>query len=351
MLSFFEASLTELSIHRVGNKMLDEHYVLSEQPLQLQDELLPKLLMQYFLSPFEKVNEVYRLSHSSGDLDLNELYHFVRLFFDGETDFHSMSQQITKHLYESSNHPKIKAGEVYIAQFEQVQLEGEVLRGVGIFKSETKETYLKVYPEQGAFKVDYEEEAINIHKLDKGCLIVDSEKEEGYKVLAVDQTNRQNEAIYWKDDFMQVKVRNDSFHQTGNLMQVCKSFVNEKLEEAFEMERTDKIDLLNRSASYFKEKEIFQLDEFSEEVLGNPEAVSMFKKYKTSFEEMHDVCIADSFEISDQAVKKESKIFKSILKLDKNFHVYIHGKREYIEKGFDEDKGKNFYKLYFDQES
>ncbi|WP_134089369.1 nucleoid-associated protein [Olivibacter sp. XZL3] len=351
MLSFFEASLTQLAIHRVGNKTLDEHYILSEQPLHLQDELLPKLLMQYFLTPFEKVSEVYRLAHSSGDLELNELYHFVRLFFEGEIDFHTMSQQVTKHLYESSNHPKIKAGEVYVAQFDQVQLEGEVLRGIGIFKSETKETYLKVYPEQGAFKIDYEEEAINIHKLDKGCLIVESEKEEGYKVLAVDQTNRQNEAVYWKDDFMGVVVRNDSFHQTGNLMQVCKTFVSEKLDEAFEMERADKIDLLNRSAAYFKEKEVFQLDEFSEEVLGNPEAITMFKDYKTSFEDLHDVAIGDSFEISNQAVKKESKIFKSILKLDKNFHIYIHGKREYIEKGFDEEKGKSYYKLYFDQES
>jgi len=351
MLSFFEASLTQLSIHRVGNKALDEHYILSEQPLTLQDELLQKLLMQYFLTPFEKVNEVYRLSHNSGERELNELYHFVHLFFEGELDFHSMSQQVTKHLYESSSHPKIKAGEVYVVQFEEVQLEGERLRGVGIFKSETKETYLKVYPEHGAFKVDYEEEAINIHKLDKGCLIVDTEKEEGYKVLAVDQTNRQNEAVYWKDDFMQVVVRNDSFHQTGNLMQVCKAFVNEKLEEAFEMEKADKIDLLNRSAAYFKEKEVFQLDEFTEEVLGNPAAITMFRDYKANFEEMHDLTIGDGFEISGQAVKKESKIFKSILKLDKNFHVYIHGKREYIEKGFDEERGKHFYKLYFDQES
>src|SRR5690606_36135004 len=179
-------------------------------------------------------------------------------------------------------------------------------------------------------------------------LIVDTEKEEGYKVLAVDQTNRQNEAVYWKDDFMQVVVRNDSFHQTGNLMQVCKAFVNEKLEEAFEMEKADKSDLLNRSAAYVKEKEVFQLDEFTEEVLGNPAAITMFRDYKANFEEMHELTIGDGFEIFGQAVKKESKIFKSILKLDKNFHVYIHGKREYIEKGFDEERGKHFYKLYFD---
>jgi len=351
MLTFFEASLAQLSIHRVGNKMQDKHYILSEKPLDIQDEILPKLLMQYFLTPFEKVNEIYRFIHSSDDLELNELYHFAKSFFERGTDFHLTSQQITKHLYEASSHPKIKAGEVYVVNFKDVQLEGEVLEAIGIFKSETKETYLKVYPEQGAFKVDYEEEAINIHKLDKGCLILNSEEKEGYKVLAIDQTNRQNEAVYWKDDFMQVKVRNDNFHQTGNLMQVCKNFVNEKLDEVFEMERADKIDLLNRSVAYFKEKEVFEVDQFSEEILGNQEAITLFKEYKTNFEEMHEIAIGDGFEISDRAVKKEAKGFKSILKLDKNFHVYIHGKRELIEKGFDDDKGKNFYKLYFDQEN
>jgi len=351
MLSFFDASLTQLAIHRIGNKMLDEHYILSDQPLPLQDEILPKLLMQYFLTPFEKVNEVYHFTHSSGDLELNELYHFSRQFFEQEMGFHEMGQQITKHLYEVSNHPKIKAGEVYIVYFDQVQLEGEVLPAIGVFKSENKETYLRVYPEQGAFKLAYEEEAINIHKLDKGCLICNTLKEEGFKVLAIDQTNKQQEAVYWKDDFMQVKIRNDNFYQTGNIMHLCKNFVNEKLEEAYEMERADKIDLLNRSVAYFKEKEVFEVDEFSEEVLGNPDAIAMFKDYKSNFETAHEIAIGDSFQISGQAVKKEAKGFKSILKLDRNFHVYIHGKRDLLEKGFDEDKGMNFYKLFFEQES
>ncbi|GAA4791590.1 nucleoid-associated protein [Olivibacter ginsenosidimutans] len=351
MLSFFEASLAELAVHRVGNKMLDEHYILSDHPLQLQDELLPKLLMQYFLSPFEKVQEVYHLSHSSGHLELNELYHFAKLFFEGEADFHYIGQQITKHLYESSNHPKIKAGEVYVAHFEQVQLEGEVIQALGIFKSETKETYLKVYPEQGGFKLDYEENAINIQKLDKGCLILNTAKEEGFNVLAIDQTNKQQEAVYWKDDFMQVRIRNDNFYQTGNLMQVCKNFVKEKLEENYEMERADRIDLLNRSMTYFKEKEVFEVDDFSNEVLGDPNAIALFKAYKSDFEEQHEIAIGNNFPISGKAVKKEAKGFKSVLKLDKNFHVYIHGKRDFVEKGFDEDKGMHFYKLYFEQES
>jgi len=40
-----------------------------------------------------------------------------------------------------------------------------------------------------------------------------------------------------------------------------------------------------------------------------------------------------------------------VIKLDKNFHIYVHGNRDLIEKGFDEAKGKNYYKMYFEQES
>lgn len=79
-------------------------------------------------------------------------------------------------------------------------MEGEDHRAIGFFKSENKEAYLKVYPNTGGFQVDYEQEAININKLDKGVVIVNVDQEEGYKVLVVDQTN-QSEAVYWKDDF------------------------------------------------------------------------------------------------------------------------------------------------------
>lgn len=349
MVTFFEASLAQLSIHRVGNKLQDEFYVLSDNSLQIEDELLSNLLMQYYLKPFEKVNEVYRFMHSS-DMNLNELFHFSTEIFKEKGRFHEVSQQITKYLYDLTNHPKIKSGELYVAYFNNVQLEGELLDAIGIFKSETKETYLKVYPEDSGFNLGYEQDGINIQKLDKGCLIFNTEKEDGFKVLVVDQTNRAGEAVYWKDEFLQLKIRNDSFNQTNNTLSVYKSFVTNKLEDDFEMNKADKIDLLNRSMKYFKEKESFELDEFSNEVLGNPQAIESFKNFKQNFEKEFDTEIADSFDISSPAVKKQARVFKSVLKLDKNFHIYIHGNKELIEKGFDDDKSMNFYKVYFKEE-
>lgn len=350
MVSFVEASLAELSIHRVGNKSQDEFYVLSDESVHIKDNLLSGLLQQYFLSPFEKVSEIYRFFHPNSDLNLNEVYHFAaEIFKDGST-FHENSKELAKYLFEVSGHPKIKSGELYLAYFENVQIEGELYDAIGIFKSETKETYLKVFPQNSGFEISYEQEAININKLDKGCLIFNTDKEEGYRVAVIDQTNRSTEAVYWKDEFLKLKARNDNYSQTSSVLGVYKNFVTEKLDQDFEISKADKIDLLNKSMKYFKEKESFDLDEFSNEVIGNEAGIESFRNFKKSYEDEFDTEIPDSFDISGAAVKKQARVFKSVLKLDKNFHIYIHGNKELIEKGFDDDKSMNYYKVYFKEE-
>lgn len=52
----------------------------------------------------------------------------------------------------------------------------------------------------------------------------------------------------------------------------------------------------------------------------------------------------------DIAVKKQTRSLKSIIILDENFHIYVHGHRELIEQGVDE-KGRKFYKIYYSEES
>ena len=88
MITSFEASLNNLSVHKVGNKLQNEYLVLSDNALTIQDEMLNNLLMQYFLKPFEKVNEVYHFTHSSDDLALNEVYHFAKKCFADKAKFH-----------------------------------------------------------------------------------------------------------------------------------------------------------------------------------------------------------------------------------------------------------------------
>lgn len=349
MITFIEAKLETLSIHKTGNRQAGEALILSEAPFAATDEVLGSLLMQYFLQPFEKVNEIYRLHHATGNAELNEVFHYASMIFNKEESFHECSRQLANQLYEMANHPKIKSGELYVGYFTNLQLEGELLEAIGIFKSEQKEPYLTVMQQESGFDLGYQQEAINIKKLDKGCIIFNTEKAEGYKVAVVDTASR-TEAVYWMDDFLQLKIRNDNYNQTHNVLSVYKNFVTDKIDEQFEVSKADKIDLLNKSIKYFKEKDHFDLDEFSNEVIGHQEGIALFKDYKKQYEHDFDAPIEDSFAISNNAVKKQARVYKSVLKLDRNFHIYIHGNKELIEKGFDEEKNMNYYKVYFREE-
>ena len=65
---------------------------------------------------------------------------------------------------------------------------------------------------------------------------------------------------------------------------------------------------------------------------------------------MHEAQIDNQFDISAPAVSTQNRFFKSVLKLDKNFHVYIHGDRSKIERGMEAD-GRKFYKIYYREEN
>ncbi len=346
MVHYPNASLENIAVHRVGNALSEEFYVLSENEILLENELLRQLLLHYFLSPYAHSKEAYHLDQTED----NALFNLTASFFKGEMAFLDFSKEAATLLYRTVNHPKTKGGELFVAYFNGLQFEGEEHRAIGLFKVETKENYLKVVPVEQGFDLGFEEEGISTGKLDKACLILDTSEEKGYKVLIAETGPRTAENLFWKDEFLKVRVRNDQFNQTQNVMNICKNFVTQKLEESFEIDSTDKIDLLNRSVKYFKEKDSFNLDEFGEEVIGNEEGFALFKSYKKAYEEEMSAPIADHFELSEAAVKKQAKVFKSILKLDKNFHIYIHGNKELIEKGFDENREMNYYKVYFNAE-
>jgi hypothetical protein len=346
MLHTNEISIDSLALHKVGNKSQGEGVRLAAAPIRI-DEATQSLLLQYFLSPF-KSEEYYNLSHES-DIHLNEIYSYVSQIFEQPETFYEQSVNIARHLYEQSTHPKIKSGELYVVYLPNCVVDGEEVDAVGLFKSESKETFLKIYPTADSFEIQYED-GININKLDKGCLIFNSEKENGYLVSVSDNLRQSGEAVYWRDNFLNITQRRDNFHQTEQCLDLCKQFVTERLPENFDVDKVDQADILNKSVRFFKEHDTFSLDDFTDQVIQQPEVIQSFKTYKEDYEAEREVKIDDEFDISASAVKKQARVFKSVLKLDKNFHVYIHGNRQLIEKGYDDERGMKYYKIFFKDE-
>ncbi len=347
MININSAILNSMSVHFVGNKSTMDKIILSKNGIEIDDET-SALLTNYFLHKFENVFDQFKFHHSTS-LQYNEMYNYVNQIFNNEGDCHEISVNIANQLYESSVHPKIKPGELFVCRFSNCELNGKYLDAIGIFKTENKASFFEVKNVKQSFDIQYKE-GIDVNKFDKGCLIFNKNKDDGYEVLILDNQNRGEEAQYWKEIFLGLQQKENIYLQTNQFLGIAKDFVTKQLGDEFEVSKADKIDLLNKSVEYFKTHDEFKKEEFEEEVFVNKELIKSFRNYDESYRQSHDIELDDNFEISPQAVKKQARVFKSVLKLDKNFHIYIHGNRDMIEQGIEPD-GRKFYKIYFNQEN
>lgn len=278
-----------------------------------------------------------------------------------QKEFLEKTKHIARWLYEACTHPNIKGGDVFVVFFDKCMINGETTDAVGIFKSENKDPFLKVLhgdeqwsrqegdmSAEATFRLEVDK-GINIHKLDKGALIFNSERENGFVVSVVDATNRGADAMYWKDNFLQIRQRQDQYYNTREVMTAYKQFVTDELPQQYEVTKADQADLLNKSVQFFKQNDNFDMEDFARDVIGQPEVIESFAQFKETYEKENEIELPDQFQISDDAVKKQARAFKSVIKLDKNFHIYVHGDSKLIEQGEDE-RGK-FYKVYYNEES
>lgn len=343
---FTQVDLLHLVTHHVGNKQRDESYTLSDAATVIDADTTDYLLT-YFLQPFN--SEEYYSFHHSVSLDLNAVNTVAARIFANPDEFLPASHDLARLLFDQTTHPKVKAGELNIAYFTNVLLGEEKVTALGIFKSETDTPFLKMKHQRKNYFIRHDF-GFELKGMDKGCLILNTAAAEGYRVLVADATPRAADTQYWNDDFLNLKPISNAYHQTTQFLNIAKTYVTEKLAEDFEVSKADQIDLLNRSAEYFKKNESFNQEQFEEQVFQDKSVIESFRSFDQTYREEHSIAIEEEFDISKQAVKKQTRVFKSVLKLDKNFHIYIHGDRNLIERGTDAD-GRKYYKIYYSEET
>ena len=267
MIDYTNSNIQKVSIHHVGNKTNEQELRLSKSLLDISDEKVTELLSKFFLSPFS-APEFYSFTFTNEDFTMNPLFMYASQLFDSEKTFQKNAINIAKHLYELSIHPQIKSGDLFVVYFSNIRMEDKSTNAVGIFKSENRQAFLKLDTNEDDFLIQYED-GINIEKLDKGCLIFNVDKDTGYKVCIVDKSNKNIEAHYWKDTFLQLKPCQDEYHQTKEFLNITKNYVTKQLAEEFEVSKAEQIDLLNRSVEYFKTHDTFDKKDFEKEVFHN----------------------------------------------------------------------------------
>jgi hypothetical protein len=349
MINLYSTQIESISIHRIGNKNKSEEVFLSEEPTVLNDETTG-ILKEYFFKPFREKEENYFKLSNEVDVDFNELYKIVSELFADPSSAHLNSKKIATHLFEQSNHPHIKSGEVYVTYLTGLVLDNTKVEAVGIFKSELKHDFLQ-FAETGSNLDIIVQQGININKLDKGCLIFNVNKEEGYKVLSVD-SNRYD-AKYWLENFLGVDALADENFYTKNYLKFCQNFAKDVVLPA--EDKQQEVLFMNRAVNHFAKNDAFEESDFLNEVMENPELIPEFKHYKVEKGPKYSIEDVSNFDIANKAVSDARKKIKNVINLDTNIQIKLdfinpESAEKFVEKGWDEERQMYYYLVYFNKE-
>lgn len=349
MLNLYNAQIESISLHRVGNKSKNESAFLSAEPFSLNDEMAG-LLKEYFFKPFrEKEENYYKFGHDV-DLEFNEVHAAVTGIFENPSDNHRLSKKITTYLFEQSNHTHIKSGEVYVVHFSDMVIDNQKTDAVGIFKSELKHDFLQFEENEHNLEILIRQ-GININKLDKGCIVFNINKEEGFKVLSVD-SNRYD-AKYWLENFLGVLPLTDDNFYTKNYLKFCQNFAKDVVLPA--EDKQQEVLFMNRAVNHFAKNDNFEETSFLNEVMENPELIPEFKHYKVEKGPKYSIEDVSNFDIANKAVSDARKKIKNVINLDTNIQIKMdfinpESAEKFVEKGWDEERQMYYYLVYFNKE-
>lgn len=336
-------NIAKMIVHMVGNKEREEGVSFSKVELNFQtaEKDFTDMISKSF--KLENLCEFYFES----TLELNPIYTFVRTIFKNPNRFIEQSNFIAKILYEKSAHPKIKSGELSIVYLTNCEIDSRKMDAIVLFKSENKQTVMKYNRTDDGFLVQ-KSDVISLSKIEKGCLILNTEEDSGYKVAIVDKISKGQESKYWKDEFLHVRYCQSSYHQTSSLINICSSFIKERCEDSDKLKRAFTI---ARAKKILSESEKVTLQEFAQEVFPEGSKAKDFISYAVvqQSDEVH-IDASNPITIEARVAKRKSSFPPTTLHLDSNFDINVYGGKEYLIHGFDEAAGMSYYTCYYNEE-
>ncbi|UOB18272.1 nucleoid-associated protein [Abyssalbus ytuae] len=349
MINLYPTQIESLSIHRIGNKSKNEGIFFSSEPYRLNDEI-SAILKEYFFKPFREKEENYFRFDNEVDVEFNELYKIVSEIFNDTSSLHANSKKIATHLFDQSNHPHIKSGELYVTHLTDVMMDNQKVDAVGIFKSELKHDFLQFAENEANLDILIQQ-GVNINKLDKGCIVFNINKEDGYKVLSVD-SNRYD-TKYWLENFLGVDVLTDENFFTKKYLKFCQDFAKDVVLPA--EDKKQEVMFMNRAVNHFAKNDDFEETSFLNEVIDNPDLIPEFKHYKVEKGPKYSIEDVSNFPIANKAVSEARKKIKNVINLDTNIQIKMdfinpESAEKFVEKGWDEEKQMYYYLVYFNKE-
>ncbi|MEM7145093.1 MAG: nucleoid-associated protein [Verrucomicrobiota bacterium] len=345
-IDFKDASLGAMMLAKVGNPSREEKLLTSKTLCRFADEEA-ELLTHCFLKSFRAL-EVHQLHHHA-DLSENELFGYAAAIFDDNEGLLREGAQIARHLHATSSHPNIKAGDLCVALIDDVVVEGQAVQALSIIKSENKVPFLQVSEQDGDLRLTTQQ-GIYPDKIDKGCLIVNHDREEGFTVYLFDKSGNTQ---FWNRDFVGAIPVRDEDYLTRRYSELCVSFAEQGLPE--ETVQEERMQVANRAISCLEDSEAFDLDDFRKVAFEEPGLADRFSEYKADYEAETGLELEDRFRVSPAVAKRARNRLKSRMRLDTGVELrfssgFIRAADGFLERGYDADKQMKFVKVYYHNE-
>ena len=322
------------TIQVVGNKTRGEGLSAASVLADVSgsSEFLAKLVEKSFT-----MDDVKQFSYIES-VEMNPVYQFVSKMFDDEEAFLKQSVNIATFLYDQSIHPNIRSGELYVLLLDCVYKK-ETVEAVAILKSEKKDPFLATDNDgrETSVKTIY---GTGLKGLDKGCLVLNIERENGYAVGTVDNTNNGSDAQYWTDSFLHVTNCEDDYHETVKLTEMLTTFSKQLTDQS----AGEGAVVAKKATELLKKGEALQVDELAEKICVSDEQRKLFAAFRQVFELEHG-SFSEVVNVVAKAASRMPITRMNTLRIGDEFEVKVLNPEARMEQG--KDGGGMYWKLYW----
>lgn len=334
--NLYNLQIEKLIVHHVGNKNKGETVNLSSITIPLDDEL-HSIFKEYFTKQFrKKITDSYVFDGEP------QIAHEVKAIFKND-GFVPRSHAIATILYNLSNHPHIRSGELFIALFDNANVDNERCQAVGIFKTERKQDFLQ-YEQTSNNLVPILKYGDSVDKLDKAALIYNHSK--GPFIQYFD--NNRYDSKYWLE-FLSIEPYYDAEFCTTKYLKFAQDFAKEIVLPL--QGKQAQVEYMQQTTDYLAVNDLYHEQHYLENIV-DPELVNDFNQYFKQYASKYGLENVDEFEISNKAVTAFAKAYKGPINLDTNITLNIKSSTacKHVEKGWDEEKQMYYYLVYFNKE-
>lgn len=337
-MNFKEAYIDKMICHRFS---LDKQKCLINHKDMDMEKLDHIFLKDFFVKPFNREKFQYSFVHSI-DLKYNIVYNTVVDIFQGG-DFVENSISIFKYLDSVSTLPTIKDGDIFIVKIEDV-LDGDAYyEAVGIFKIETKNEFIETTVDSSGNMNVSVKTGYTSQKIDKACLIVFTEDMPVGFII-----DKSKDTKFWRQDFLGMEAKATPYSQSKAFVGLMENFVKDKLAKDSTISKSEQVKLVNNYTELVSKSENLDIEDLQAKVFQDKKVLRMFEEYRKIYEERENVNLETRLNVDKTALNIPRKLRK--IKLDDTVELCLMKTGDFIERGFDEKKGRNYYKIYFSKE-